>query len=209
MTKEVSAVGGGKGIQRLRGGALQPGEGALGALAQKGFEFGKSQFDRVEIWAVSREVEQLGTAIFQGLANAADLVGREVVANDKVAAAQFRGEDFLDVGQKHGALHGAIEQQGGGEAIMAQGGDEGGRAPVAMGHMAQATRGGVGPPIEPGHLGVEAGFIEENELVDGPTGLPALPLLASQGDVRPILLRGAQRFFYSSSRGAQDDATRQ
>ena len=44
------------------------------------------------------------------------------LANDEVAAAQFGGEDFLHVGQKHGTLHGAIEQQRRGEAVVAQGG---------------------------------------------------------------------------------------
>ena len=75
MAKEVSAMGGGKGIQSLCGGAAQPGEAALGALPQKGFEFGKGQFDRMEVRAVRGQIEQLGAAVCNGLAHSADLVG--------------------------------------------------------------------------------------------------------------------------------------
>jgi hypothetical protein len=68
---------------------------------------------------------------------------------------------------------------------------------VAVRHAAQAARGSVGPPVKPGQLGVRAGFIEENELGNGPSGLPALPLLAGPREVGAVLLRGAQRFFSS------------
>lgn len=78
---------------------------------------------------------------------------------------------------------------------------------MAMGHTAQAAPGGLGPPVEPGHFGVQAGFIEENELGDGPAGLAALPLLAGQCDVRSVLLCGAQGFFYSSNRDVLAGAT--
>src|ERR1700683_1233286 len=98
MTEEVGAMGGGKGIQSLCGGAPQSGEGALGALPQKGFEFGKGQFNWVEVRAVGGQIKQLGTAFCKGLAYSADLVGRKVVANEEIAAAQFRDEDFLHVG---------------------------------------------------------------------------------------------------------------
>lgn len=119
MTKKVRAVCGSKRIQSLGGGPLETREGALGALAEKGFEFGKSQFDGIEVWTVSGQIEQFGATVGEGLAHAADLVGGKIVANDEVTAAQLRDEDFLHVGQKHGSLHGAIQKQRGGETIMA------------------------------------------------------------------------------------------
>ena len=131
----------------------------------------------------------------------------EIVADDEVAAAQCGGEEFLHVGQEHGPVHRAIEEQRRGEAVVAQGGDEGEGAPVAVRHMAQAPLGTPGPPVEPRHLGVEARFIKEDEAADRPPWLPALPLLAGQHDVGPALLRGVQRFFYSSGRGARAGAT--
>ena len=72
--EEVDAVSGGEGIQGMGGGAQQPWEGALGALAQEGFEFGKGQFDGVEVRAVGGEIKQLGSTVGERLAHSADLV---------------------------------------------------------------------------------------------------------------------------------------
>ena len=203
----MGAMGGGEGIQGLCGGSAQGGEGARGALAQECLEFGKGRLDGVEVRAVGGQIKQLGSAAFDGLAHTADLVRGKVVANDEVAAAQLGGEEFLHVGQEHGPVHRAIKEQRRGEAVVAQGGDEGEGAPVAVRHLAQAALGALGPPVEPRHLGVEARLIEKDEPACRPARLLALPLLAGQHDVGPALLRGVQRFFYSSGRGARAGAT--
>ena len=80
---------GGKGIQGLCGGSPEAGKGALRALPQEGFKFGESQFDRVEVRAVGREVKQSGSAVFDRLTHSADLVGGEVVADDEIVAVEF------------------------------------------------------------------------------------------------------------------------
>ena len=203
MTKEVGAVRGGERVQGLGSGAAQAGEAALGALAQEGFEFGEGLFDGVEVRAIGGEIKQAGSARCHGLAHAANLVRGEIVANDEVAGTQFWREDFPHVRQEHVAIHRSIKQQWSGEAVVAQGGDEGGRAPVTVRHRAQAALGAPGAPVEARHLGVEPRFIKEDEAGDGPAWLLALPLLAGQCDVGPALFRGAQRFFYSSSQGAR------
>ena len=74
MTKEVVAVCWGKGIQSLGGGVPEAAEGALGALPQEGFELGKGPFDRIEVGTVGGQIPQLGTAIFDRLTHAADLM---------------------------------------------------------------------------------------------------------------------------------------
>ena len=117
---------------------------------------------------------------------------------------------------------GAVEQQRRGEPVVARGGDESERAPVAVRHMAQAARGAVGTTAKPRHFRAEAGlpapsgaalrakgcafwlsrsarFIKEDEPGDGPAWLPALPLLAGRRDVGAVLLRGAQRFFIAQA----------
>ena len=66
MAKEVCAVSGGKGIQGLCGGSPEPGEGALRALPQKGFEFSKGQFDGVEVRAVGRGDKVIGRHSLRG-----------------------------------------------------------------------------------------------------------------------------------------------
>ena len=50
-------------------------------------------------------------------------------------------------------------------------------------------------PIGPHHLGVGAGFINEDKPFRVKVQLGRLPALARLGDVGPVLLSGVQRFF--------------
>ncbi len=86
------------------------------------------------------------------------LCEERALANDEVAAAQFGREDFAHAGQEHGPLHRAVEQQRRGEPVVAQGGDEGDCASVAVRHAAKASLRARGSPVKSRHLGVEAGF---------------------------------------------------
>jgi len=53
--------------------------------------------------------------------------------------------------------------------------------------------------VEPGHLGAGAGLIEKDELVGIDEGLCRPPDAAPGGDVRPVLLGGAQCLFLNDS----------
>jgi hypothetical protein len=52
--------------------------------------------------------------------------------------------------------------------------------------------------MKAGQLGVQTGFIDKHQLADIPAGLLPAPKPAGGFDIRPILLGGARRFFYSS-----------
>jgi hypothetical protein len=49
-----------------------------------------------------------------------------------------------------------------------------------------------------GHLGVQACFINKHQLANIPAGLLLSPKPPGGFNIRPILLGGARRFFYSS-----------
>jgi hypothetical protein len=88
-----------------------------------------------------------------------------------------------------------------------QGRDKRGSLPVAMRNGADATPASWTAPLEPGHLGVQARFVDEDQALVVPAGLGPAPTGPGGGlDVRPILLGGARRFFYSSSRGGRAGA---
>jgi hypothetical protein len=59
-----------------------------------------------------------------------------------------------------------------------------------------------------GHLGVQTGFINKHQPADIPAGLLSAPQSPSGFSVRPILLGGARRFFYSSNRVVPAGATK-
>jgi hypothetical protein len=59
-----------------------------------------------------------------------------------------------------------------------------------------------------GHLGVQAGFINKHQLADIPVRLLSAPKPPGGFNIRPILLGGARRFFYSSGRVVPAGATK-
>jgi len=72
----------------------------LAAVRSSGLELGEGVLDRVQIGAVGWQVEQPGAAGFDRFADAVDLVGRQVVHDDDIAAAQGWRQALLDPGQK-------------------------------------------------------------------------------------------------------------
>jgi len=170
-------------------------EGALSGLTQVGLKFGEGHFNGVEIGAVGRKVKQGGPGGLDGELDAFDLVGGEVVADDQVAREQFRAQHFVQVSQEGRAIHGAIEQPRGGEAIVAQRGDEGGTLPVPMRHGGQAALAALASPVKAGHLGIKPGLVQEDQPANIPGRLLLAPNLAGRLKLRPILLGGAQGFF--------------
>jgi hypothetical protein len=59
-----------------------------------------------------------------------------------------------------------------------------------------------------GHFGVQACFINKHQLTDIPAGLLPLPMPPGGFNIRPILLGGARRFFYSSDPVVRAGATK-
>jgi hypothetical protein len=115
----VGAFGGGEGVEGVTDGAPERVDGASGRGAQQGLELGKGQLDRVEVRTIGRQVEEAGTAGFDGLTHALDLVRPEIVQHHDVALAQGRRQRLLDVGEEARAVDRAVEDAGRGEAIMA------------------------------------------------------------------------------------------
>jgi hypothetical protein len=50
-------------------------------------------------------------------------------------------------------------------------------------------------PIASGHLGIDAGLINEDESLHVPEWLLGSPVAARKDQIRPVLLGGARRFF--------------
>ena len=125
-------------------------------------------------------------------------MGGEVVENDDVALFERRGKLRRDIGLEDAAVHRGIDDKGRRQAVASQPGDEGLGLPVPE------RRPGLEPlalrtaATQPCHLGVGAGFVDEDQPVPLKPHLrltPGDPFLARLPDVRAILLAGQQRFF--------------
>ena len=171
------------------------------------FEFGESLFNGVEIGAIGWQVADPHPPAGKQLAHAGDFVGGKVVENEGVALAQLRTEHLLEIDRKDLGIDRAFDPKGGLDAFVAQGRNEGGALPVAVRDAAQTTLPPWAAAIKAGQLGVYTRLIEEHQPADIPVRLLPAPKLAGGVDIRPLLLGGARRFFYSSTPAVPADAT--
>ena len=207
MAEEALAVGGSEGAEALHESALQVIQGAGGGLTEMGFEFSKGHFDGIEIWAVRRQVAHAGPAGGDQFRDTGDFMGGEIVEDDDVTGVQFGTEDRLEISGEDLGVDRPLNQKGGRETLDPQGGDEGGGLPVPMRHVRNATLALGTAAVEPGHLGVQARFVDEDQAGAVPTGLRLAPNDPGGLDVRPFLLGGVRRFFYSLIPSDQAGAT--
>jgi hypothetical protein len=75
--------------------------------------------------------------------------GRRVVGNDDVALPQDRGEKVFNIGPEARPIHRPIDDPGRGDLIVTQGGEEGHRLPMAVGHRREKALPAGRPAIEP------------------------------------------------------------
>src|SRR3984893_4953182 len=110
-------------------------KGPLGGLAQEVFELGEDLLDRVEIGAIGREEEQPCAGSPDRGANGLALVAAEIVENDNVAWLQRGDEDLLDIEAEQLAIDRTIDDPWRVDPVVAQGGEEGHRLPMAVGRL--------------------------------------------------------------------------
>jgi len=93
------------------------------------------------------------------------------------------------------AGHRTVEHHRRAEAVAPQRGDKGGSFPVAERGLGQQAAAARRTTVEPGHLGAGAGLVDKDEFVGIDEGLRRAPDAAPGGDIRSVLLGGAERFF--------------
>ena len=77
-------------------------------------------------------MEEVGLFVLNGLTDPLGLVGGQVIHDNDVAGAEGWGQAFFDMGFKYVAVHRAIDDQGRGDLVVAQAGDEVFRFPMPM-----------------------------------------------------------------------------
>jgi len=154
MTKEAPAMLSREGVEGRRQGCVKILQGSGRRLAQVRLEFGKSQFNGVEIGAVRRQVTDIHSARREQPADVLDFVGGEVVEDERVPLAQLRTQHPFQINREHLGIDGAFNQKGGFDIFMAQRRKEGGTLPVTMGNDAKASLADQTAPVTAGHRGV-------------------------------------------------------
>ena len=104
---------------------------------------------------------------------------------------------MFDIGEKPLALMGAVEQAGRIDAVVAQRGQEGRGLPVAVRDLGDEPSSARRPAVEPGHVGLGPGLVDEHQTRRIDALLMGSPAPAMALYVRPILFARDQRLFLS------------
>src|SRR5674476_1274911 len=137
--------------------------GALGAFAQRSFEFRERHLDGIEVWRICRQIAECCTDSVDCLAYPVDLVGPQIIREHDVAFCQRWREHLLDIGHERGSIHRTIDDIRCSQAVDAQARNERQRFPVAVRDTrdeALATRSATGMA---NHFGRHRRLINKNE----------------------------------------------
>jgi len=129
------------------------------------------------------------------LSDGAALVAAQIVHDDDVPWRQRGNQHLLHIGGEAPAVDGTIEDARGGNAVTAQGREEGERTPVAVGNLRYQPPAADAAPVGARHIGLGPSLINEDQPGRIKPLLILPPLGATSRDVRPVLFAGVQAFF--------------
>ena len=169
--------------------------GPLSGLAHQVLELGKNLFDWIEIRAVWRQEQELGTSAADRLADGGPFVTAQIIHDDDVAGRERRHQELLDILSKALAVDRLVEHAGSVDPITAERRQEGHRAPMAIRYFGMEPLTDRRPAAQRRHVGLGPGLVDEDEASRIKPALILLPLLASPGDRGPELFGGQHAFF--------------
>ena len=174
---------------------------ARGDRAQARFELGKDLLNGIEVGTVGGQVAQVRASRLDRLTHPGHFVTGQIVHDDTVARLEGGGQHLFDIGDEARAIERPVEDGGGGQLVGAEGRNESGGLPMAVGDFCDEAGATATAPIAARHLRLERGLIEEDE--PGAVELSRLgaPVLPGRDDIRPLLFGGVQDFFLLSAPG--------
>ena len=172
-------------------------EGSRLDPAQRRLDLAPHLLDGVEIRGIGGQEADVRPGGADELRDARGAVRQEVVEGDDVAGAQRRHERRLRVHEEHSRVRRPVHRHAGGRPVGPERGDHGLRRPVPVGRVVHRPLPPGRPPVEPRHVRLRGGFVDEDEPVDGRGAHARLPCLAFGADVFAALLLRAERLFFN------------
>lgn len=196
MSEEVCALVRGELVEQVCDDAPEFIDGPRGGFSEQGLELGERKFDGVQIRGIGRQVEQECAGHLYRFTHAGNLVAGQIVHHHDVAGAQGGRQHLLYIGLEGGAVHGAVQDHGGGEAGCPQAGDEGGGLPVPPGYCGIQALAFQAASPKPGHIGLGPGFINKDKPFRPQPVLPIAPVMALTRHIGAFLFRRVHGFLY-------------
>lgn len=159
------------------------------------FQLRKRELDWIEVGTVGRQKPKVRTHRCDRRANRRLFVCGEVVQDDHVAASKRRREDLFDIGQKRRVVDRAVKHGRCAEPVGPQRRNDGVRFPMTARRVIAEPGADGTAAVAAQQIRGHATFVEKHILPGIPQRLPASPLPARGGDIRPALFVGVYRFF--------------
>lgn len=169
--------------------------GSLGRLSHEVLELGEDLFDRVQVWRIWWQEQEPGADGPDGAADGGLLVAGQVVHDDDVAGRQGRDEALLDIVGEALRVDRLVEHAGGVDPIASKSREEGHGPPVAVRHLGVEPLADRRPASQGGHVGLDPGFVDEDEARRIKPALVFLPLRPASRDRGAELFGGQHGFF--------------
>lgn len=164
-------------------------------FAHQVLEFGEDLLDGIEIWAVWREEQELGSCATDRLSDGWPFVAAQIVHDDDVAGRERRHKEPLDILCEALPVDRLVEHARSIDPVATERRKEGHRAPMTVGHFGVEPLTDRRPTTQRRHVGLCPGFVDEDEASRIKSTLILLPPFAPPRDGRPQLFGGQYAFF--------------
>lgn len=195
MSEVVGALLGAESLQEFSDASPCCFDGSFIRLSDECLEFCEHHLDWIEVGTVWRQEEEVRADIPDRISGGFSFVASQIVEDDDIAGFQSWHQALPDPCCKGDAIDGAIEDEGGNDAVAAQTGQKGQRLPVTVRNFRDERLSALTPAAGARHVGLDPGFVDEDETVRIKPMLMGLPSHPEPGHLRTILLACHQRFF--------------
>lgn len=158
-------------------------------------EFGEGIFDRIEIGTVGRQIAEFGATGLDGLPDADDLVGGQIVHDNDVAWAQGWRQHLLDPGEEALSVHRPVQKHRCNKARERESADKSDGFPMTVRNGGAATLALWRPATKACHLRRKAALIDKDKVFGVKTVLALDPILARGLYISTLLLAGMGSLF--------------
>jgi len=170
-------------------------DGPAACSAHEGLQLRETEFDRVEVRTVGREIPEGGARLLDRPSHASNFVGAAIVGDDDVTGAQGRDENLFDVGEETRPIDRPVEDAWRGESGDPEGREKRAGCPAAKRRVVVDAHAPRGAPVAPQQIRGHPRFVEKDQGGRIPRRRHLLPRGPGRGDVRPVVLAGADGFF--------------
>jgi len=195
VAQEVPAFLWTEGLNNAADPAQQARNCVLGCLAQMRLEFAEGLLDGVEVGRIGRQIKECRIRRFDRLPDTGDLMHRQIVHDNDVAATERWNKALLHVSEKHRPIHSALKHERCGHPAPAQTSHESDCFPMSVRRVVDQSLAARTAASQPDHRGGGAGLVDKHQSRGIKHALLSHPMSPRAGHLGALLLRRVQSFF--------------